>query len=113
MGSYENTNVMATAQYLTGDRQSVRRRGRPAPGRVVLRRGPSGSDGLGGHRRARHLRPGRENDGDAATPLIFGGAHWSEVGRGRLGIVVSLEQTSSDQLGAARAAPARPDAGRV
>ena len=30
-----------------------------------------------------------------ATPLrryIFGGAHWSQVGRGRLGVVITLEQ---------------------
>ena len=28
--------------------------------------------------------------------VIFGGAHWSQVGTGRLGVVVTLEQTSAN-----------------
>lgn len=31
------------------------------------------------------------NESDSRRRLVFGGAHWSQVGRGRLGIVVTLE----------------------
>ena len=37
----------------------------------------------------------------AERRYLFGGAHWSQVGRGRLGVVVTLEQSfqpSNDQL---------------
>ncbi len=33
-------------------------------------------------------------DGDSRRRYVFGGAHWSQVGRGRLGVVVSLEQVN-------------------
>ena len=36
--------------------------------------------------------PDASNENDARRRLIVGGAHWSQVGRGRLGIVVTLEQ---------------------
>jgi hypothetical protein len=45
--------------------------------------------------------PDRENPSDQRRRYIFGGAHWSQVGRGRLGIVITMEQevaSSSSQL---------------
>ena len=36
--------------------------------------------------------PDASNDSDSRRRYIFGGAHWSQVGRGRLGVVVTLEQ---------------------
>ena len=45
--------------------------------------------------------PTKEKDSDSQRRYVFGGAHWSQVGRGRLGVVVTLEQsfqTSNSQL---------------
>lgn len=45
--------------------------------------------------------PDEEKDSDSQRRYVFGGAHWSQVGRGRLGVVVTLEQsfqTSNSQL---------------
>ena len=36
--------------------------------------------------------PDEEKDSDSQRRYVFGGAHWSQVGRGRLGVVVTLEQ---------------------
>jgi hypothetical protein len=36
--------------------------------------------------------PDASNDGDSRRRYIFGGAHWRQVGRGQLGIVVTLQQ---------------------
>jgi hypothetical protein len=36
--------------------------------------------------------PDVSNEGDTRRRYTFGGAHWSEVGRGRLGVVVTLQQ---------------------
>jgi len=45
--------------------------------------------------------PEASNDSDSRRRYIFGGAHWSQVGRGRLGVVITLEQeyqTANSQL---------------
>ena len=45
--------------------------------------------------------PDGDNDFDSQRRLMFGGAHWSEVGRGKLGIVITLDQsvqTSNSEL---------------
>ena len=36
--------------------------------------------------------PDRSDDSDSRKRYSFGGAHWSPVGRGKLGIVLTLEQ---------------------
>jgi hypothetical protein len=39
--------------------------------------------------------------GDSQRRYVFGGAHWSQLGSGRLGVVVTVEQsvqTSNSQL---------------
>ena len=83
------------------DRQSVRRRGHRAPRLLVLRRGPSGSDGLVRHRRSRSLRSGRfERQRLAATPPRRRCALERDLTRAT-GCRVSLEQshqTSNSQL---------------
>jgi hypothetical protein len=94
MGSYENTHVVATAQYLTATDNpfvavDVERRGMSFFGEG--RRGPTGWAGVGG---VDFFDPDASNESDSRRRLIFGGAHWSQVGRGRLGVVVTLEQTS-------------------
>jgi hypothetical protein len=38
------------------------------------------------------FRPDASNDGDERRRYVFGGAHWNQVGRGRLGVVITLEQ---------------------
>jgi hypothetical protein len=53
------------------------------------RQGRTGWAGIGG---LDLFDPNANAEGDQRRRLIFGGAHWSEAGRGRLGIVVTLEQ---------------------
>ena len=100
MGSYESPNVMVTGQYLQATDNpfvavDVQRRGVSFFGEA--RQGVTGWAGILG---LDIFKPDVENDG-AQRRLLFGGAHWSEVGRGRLGIIVSLEQsvqTSNSEL---------------
>jgi len=92
MGSYENTNVVATAQYLSATDNpfvavDIQRRGLSFLGEV--RQGLTGWAGVGG---VDLFVPDASNEGDSRRRYIFGGAHWSEIGNGRFGIVVSLEQ---------------------
>jgi hypothetical protein len=94
MGSYENTNIVATAQYLSATDNpfiatDVQRRGLSFFGEG--RQGPSGWAGILG---VDFFDPDANNDGDQRRRLVFGGAHWTEVGPGRFGIVVSLEQVT-------------------
>jgi hypothetical protein len=100
MGSYESTNVMVTGQFLQATDNpfvavDVQRRGVSFFGEG--RQGETGWAGIVG---LDIFKPDVENDG-AQRRLLFGGAHWSAVGRGKLGIVVSLEQhvqTSNSEL---------------
>ena len=38
------------------------------------------------------IDPNVSADGDSKRRLLFGGAHWSALEHGRLGVVVTLEQ---------------------
>jgi hypothetical protein len=92
MGSYEQRHVVATAQYLTATDNpfvavDVERRGMSFFGEG--RQGPTGWAGVGG---VDFFDPDASDDGDSRRRYIFGGAHWNQVGRGRLGVVVTLEQ---------------------
>jgi hypothetical protein len=92
MGSYENPHVTATAQYLSATdnpfiARDVERRGMSFFGEG--RQGPAGWAAIG---RVDMFDPDASNESDARRRYIFGGAHWSQWGRGRLGVVVSLEQ---------------------
>ncbi len=101
MGSYEVPHVVATAQYLSATdnpfvARDVERRGLSFFGEG--RQGPTGWAGVGG---VDFFDPDASNDSDSRRRYIFGGAHWSPVGRGRLGVVVTLEQvfrTANSQL---------------
>jgi len=93
MGSYESTHVMATAQYLSATDNpfvavDVQRRGLSFFGEG--RQGPTGWAGVGG---LDLFDPDADAENDSRRRLIFGGAHWSRLGKGRLGVVVTLEQT--------------------
>ena len=93
MGSYESPHVAATAQYLTATdnpfvARDVERRGMSFFGEG--RKGPTGWAGIG---RLDLFDPDTSNDSDSRRRYSFGGAHWSQWGRGRLGLVVTLEQT--------------------
>jgi hypothetical protein len=101
MGSYETTHLMATAQYLSATDNpfvavDVTRRGMSVFGEG--RQGPTGWAGLGG---VDFFDPDESNASDSQRRYLFGGAHWSQVGRGRLGVVATLEQSfqpANDQL---------------
>jgi hypothetical protein len=93
MGSYEHDHVVATAQYLSATdnpfiARDIQRRGLSFFGEG--RQGPTGWAGVGGFD---FFDPDATSDGDARRRYIFGGAHWADVGRGRLGLVVTLEQS--------------------
>jgi hypothetical protein len=93
MGGYEKTHIAATAQYLSATDN-------PFIARDVQRRGLSffgeGRQGLTGWAAVGGLdffEPDVLNETDSRRRYLFGGAHWSRLAHGRLGVVVSLEQT--------------------
>jgi hypothetical protein len=95
MGTYEQPHFVATAQYLSATdnpfiARDVQRRGLSFFGE--LREGSIGWAGVAGVD-LYDLDTANE-DGDSRRRYLFGGAHWSQVGRGRLGIIVSLEQVN-------------------
>jgi hypothetical protein len=92
MGSYENTHVVATAQYLSATdnpfvARDIERNGMSFFGEG--RQGPTGWAAIAG---VDLFDPDASNEGDSRRRYIFGGAHWSQIGSGRFGLVVSLEQ---------------------
>jgi hypothetical protein len=92
MGSYEVPHVALTAQYLSATdnpfiARDVERRGLSFFGEG--RGGPTGWAGVGG---LDLFDPDALNDNDSRRRYTFGAAHWSQVGRGRLGVVVTLQQ---------------------
>jgi hypothetical protein len=101
MANYEKPHLSATAQYLSATDNpfvavDIKRRGLSFFGEG--RQGVTGWAGLGG---VDFITPDVSNDGSAQRRYIFGGAHWQQIGRGRLGIIVSLEsvfQTSNQLL---------------
>jgi hypothetical protein len=101
MGAYESTRIALTAQYLQATdnpfiAQDVQRRGMSFFGEA--RQGVTGWAGIFG---LDLFDPNAEADGDNMRRTVFGGAHWSEISRARLGIVASLEQsyrTGNSQL---------------
>jgi hypothetical protein len=101
MGTYESERVMVTGQFLQATDNpfvavDVQRRGVSFFGEA--RQGETGWAGIAG---LDIFKADVENDASTQRRLIFGGAHWHEVGQGKLGIVVSLEQhfqTSNSEL---------------
>jgi len=92
MGSYEVPHIVLTAQYLSATDNpfvavDVQRRGMSFFGEG--RQGPTGWAGVAG---VDLFDPDADNDSDSRRRYVFGGAHWSQVGRGRLGVVITLEQ---------------------
>jgi hypothetical protein len=93
MGSYETTHVVGTAQYLSATdnpfiARDVERRGMSFFGEG--RQGPTGWAGVAG---LDIFDPDASDESDSQRRYRFGAAHWSQVGPGRLGVVVTLEQT--------------------
>jgi hypothetical protein len=101
MGAYENTNLALTAQYLQATDNpfvavDVERRGLSFFGEV--RQGETGWAGIIG---LDLFDPNADNDGDQRRRMVLGGAHWNEFGRGKIGVVISLDQeyqTANSQL---------------
>jgi hypothetical protein len=101
MASYEQPHAVVTAQYLSATdnpfvARDVQRRGMSFFGEG--RQGPTGWAGIG---RLDLFDPDGSNGTDSQRRYIFGGAHWNQWGRGRLGVVVTLEQlyrTANSQL---------------
>ena len=101
MVSYEQPHAVVNAQYLSATdnpfvARDVQRRGMSFFGEG--RKGPTGWAGIG---RLDLFDPDGSNGTDSQRRYIFGGAHWSQWGRGRLGVVVTMEQlyrTANSQL---------------
>jgi len=101
MGTYENTHLVMSAQYLQATDNpfiaaDVQRRGMSFFGEG--RQGLTGWAGIVG---LDLFKPDVDNEGDTRRRMVVGGAHWSELGRGKLGVVISLDQeyqTSNSQL---------------
>ena len=101
MATYEQPHAVVTAQYLSATdnpfvARDVQRRGMSFFGEG--RKGPTGWAGIG---RLDLFDPDGSNGTDSQRRYMFGGAHWSQWGRGRLGVIVSLEQlyrTANSQL---------------
>lgn len=102
MGSYEHPHVVATAQYVFATdnpfaTEDIERNGMSFFGE--WRQGPAGWAGLG---RVDFFDPDASNDSDSRRRYILGGAHWSQFGRGRVGLVMTWEQlfrvVNSDRL---------------
>ena len=101
MATYESDHISASAQYLSATDNpfvavDVQRNGLSFFGEA--RQGPAGWAGIFG---LDLFDPDADNESDTTRRMVFGGAHWSEIGRARLGVVVSLEQstqTANSQL---------------
>jgi hypothetical protein len=93
MGSYEVPRIVATAQYLRATdnpfvARDLERQGMSFFGEV--RQGVTGWAGIGG---LDFIDPDATNASDGTRRMVVGGAHWTQVGRGRLGVVVTLEES--------------------
>ena len=91
MASYEQTHVVGTAQYLSATdnpftSDDLQRRGTSFFGEA--RQGVTGWAGFG---RVDLFDPNKDDDYDAVRRFTFGGARWSQIGRGRVGLVGSFE----------------------
>ena len=101
MGAYENTNIALTVQYLQATDNpfvavDVQRRGLSFFGEA--RQGETGWAGIFG---LDLFDPNADNEGDQRRRMVFGGAHWNEFGRSKIGVVISLDQeyqTANSQL---------------
>lgn len=93
MGSYDKPHGFVTAQYLQATdnpfiARDVKRRGLSFFGEV--RQGVTGWAAVAG---ADNFQPDITVDNGGQRRYIFGGAHWSRLLNGRLGVVITLEQT--------------------
>ena len=93
MGSYDKPHGFVTAQYLQATdnpfiARDLKRRGLSFFGEV--RQGLTGWAAVAG---ADNFTPDVTVDNGGQRRYIFGGAHWSKHAHGRLGVVVTLEQT--------------------
>ena len=92
MGSYGNERLLGTVQYLSATDNpfvavDVKRRGLSFFGE-----GRQGTAGWAGIFSLDIFVPDVSVDNDTRRRYLFGGAHWTEVGAGRFGVVVSLVQ---------------------
>jgi hypothetical protein len=92
MASYEQPHVVATGQYLFATDNpfvaaDLKRSGLAFFGEV--RQGLTGWAGIGS---VQYFDPDGSVENDTRRRYTFGGAHWTQWGRSRLGIVITLDQ---------------------
>jgi hypothetical protein len=93
MGNYEKPHGFITAQYLSATdnpfiARDVKRKGLSFFGEV--REDLTGWAGVGG---VDYFQPDITIDTNWQRRYVVGGAHWSRLSSGRLGVVITLEQT--------------------
>lgn len=98
MGSYDKPRFFITGQYLSATdnpfvARDVQRKGLSFFGEV--REGKTGWAGVAG---LDYFQPDVLNENDWRRRYVFGGAHWSSLSLGRLGVVITLEQTFQGQV---------------
>jgi hypothetical protein len=101
MGSYESPHVAATAQYLSATDNPFIARNVERRGMSFFGEGRKSLIGWAGIGRLDLFVPDNTNPNNSQRRYMFGGAHWNQWGRGRLGVVISLEQlyqTQNSQL---------------
>lgn len=91
MASYEQPHVVATAQYLSATDNPFTSDDLKRRGLSFFGEGRQGLNGWAGFGRVDLYDPNTSDDYDATRRFTFGGARWSQVGRGRVGLVGSFE----------------------
>jgi hypothetical protein len=101
MGSFESRHLVSTGQYLTATDNPFIARNVERRGMSFFGEGRQGVTGWAGIGRLDLFVPDATNPNGAQRRYIFGAAHWSQWGRGRLGVVGTMEelfQSSNAQL---------------
>ena len=94
MGSYEHPHVVATAQYVAATDNPYIAADAKRRGMSFFGEGRQGQTGWAGLGRVDLFDPDASDNYDARRRVIVGGAHWSQVGRARFGVVGTLEQVA-------------------
>lgn len=92
MASYESKHVVATGQYLSATDNPFVVTDVVRQGFSFFGEGRMGKTGWAGLGRVDFFNPDADRENDNERRYIIGGAHWSQLSHGRVGLVVTLEQ---------------------
>jgi hypothetical protein len=98
MGSYDKPNFFVTGQYLSATDNPFVAKDVQRKGFSFFGEGRQGRTGWAAIAGADYFQPDVTNDTNWQRRYVFGGAHWSKLQQGRLGVVISLEQTFQGEV---------------